>query len=113
MEQGGPEPLGRVADVGEAEGVEQHCANQHQQAAADHDGPEGRAHTAYTELIQRSSLIDALPQAGASLHKTLQERADGHEPQTASNDQGRQHELAEKGQFRADINDRQAGHRDG
>ena len=113
VEHRGPEALAWAADVGEAEGIEQHRANQHQHAAADHDGPEGGTHAAHSELIEGAALVDALTQTRAALHKALQESTDGHQSQAAGDDQGRQHQLPEEGQLRTHINDREARHRDG
>ena len=84
-----------------------HHAGRHQQ-----DAVEGGANTAHTEFIEGAALIEPIAQAGAALHKALQEGGDRHQAEAAGDDQPRQHHLAHQGEIAAHINDRKARHRD-
>ena len=53
-----------------------------------------------------------MAQPGAALHKPLQKGGDGHQAQATGDDQAGQGHLAKGGEVAADVDDRQARHRD-
>ena len=53
-----------------------------------------------------------MAQPGAALHKPLQKGGDGHQAQATGDDQAGQGHLAKGGEIPADVDDRQARHRD-
>ena len=112
MKQARPKALKRIGDVGEPEAIEHYGAQPHYTKTGDHDGVECWSDAPHAKFIQRATAIEAVAQAGVTLHKTLQKGGDRHQAQAASDDQGRQHHLAHQGEFLTDIDDRKTRHRD-
>ena len=113
MEQGRPEPLQGIADIGETKDVQHHSAEAHHTKARNQDAVEGGANAANAEFVQGAAPVQPVAQAGVALHETLQKGGDRHQPQAAGDDQDGKGDLAEGGEVAAHVNYRQAGHRDG